>query len=861
MAGLQVAARSRPSRFLFGRTLQKNLVNAGFAVVLVIFVLISFASYQSIQSLRQHAQMVEHTQRVQIEIEELMSLASRARIAWRNFLTGGSPSNVDNYAAAALAIPRQIAKLNASIGEDSPAQQQRLSRFSAAMSRDLATMRESIRRKAIGTLTDPADVLSQLAATKLSVAELTRLVDEMQEEEKSLLHARAKASEKSAGNTVLFIVLGSATSLGILLVGFGLLRRDIAERELTEKKLRDSMRFLDSVLENIPNMIFIKDARDLRFVSVNKAGEQLLGYTRDELIGKNDYDFFPAKEAEHLAAKDREMLDRGTLVDIPEEEIHTKSGQRRILHTKKILLVDENGVRRNLLGISEDITQRRQAEEALKRSEERFRLMVENVLDYAIFMLDTEGRVVSWNAGAERIKGYRADEIVGRHFSRFYPPEVAERGYPQYELTKAAEQGRFENIGWRIRKDGSRFWADVVITALRDDTGALRGFSKITRDLTERKRMETLEEEGRHTHEFIAMLAHELRNPLAPIRNATSIMGLRPVSASQLAWCREIIERQVVHLTRLVEDLLDISRITTGKIKLDREPLDIGVALVHAIESCRAILDAKRHSLDVKLAPETMRVHGDMTRLSQVIVNLLNNAAKYTPEGGRIQVTAEPDGEHVVIRVRDNGIGIPAHLLDKAFDLFVQGERALDRAEGGLGIGLTLVRRVVSMHGGKVAAASEGAGRGSELTVRLPRLREKPQTNANTVAQDPKSPLNGKSRRVLVVDDSRDSAESMALLLRLSGHEADTAHDGPSALSHAQRLRPEVILLDIGLPGMNGYDVAKQIRASPGLEHVRLVAMTGYGQEEDQRRSIEAGFDVHLVKPLAIDDVAAVVGG
>jgi PAS domain S-box-containing protein len=858
MTSVQLRARLRATRSHFSQGMRKSLVNVGFGIALVILVSISVASYRSIESLRERARAVEHTQQVQIELEELMTLSSNARIAWRSFLAGGTRNDIVDFDATAKAIPSQI-KVVKDLTADSAAQQERLAKFFAIISRDLATMRESIRRKASGSLTAPAAILEQMSASKLNVAEMARLAKEMKDEEESVLVARGRASERGVARTVLFIVLGSAVSLGMLVLAFGVLRRDIAERKVAEKKLHESKTFLDSVLENIPNMIFIKDAESLRYVGLNRAGEELLGFSRQELIGKNDYDFFPAQEADHFAASDREVLTRGALVDIPEEPIHTKSGELKILHTKKIPLVDENGVRRNLLGISEDITLRKRAEEALQRSEERFRLMVENVADYAIFMLDADGRIVSWNVGAERIKGYRADEILGRHFSEFYPPEAIERGYPKYELTVAAERGRFENVGWRVRKDGSRFWADVVITALRDDNDRLRGFSKITRDLTERKRMETLEEEGRHMHEFLAMLAHELRNPLAPIRNATSIMQLRTVSASQLAWCREMIDRQVVHLTRLVEDLLDVSRITTGKIKLEREPLDISAMLAQAIESSRAVFDAKRHTLEVNLLSEPMRVNGDMTRLSQVILNLLHNAAKYTPEGGRIQINTARDGDHVVIKVRDNGIGMPAYLIDKVFDLFIQGGRTLDRSEGGLGIGLTLVQRIVAMHGGRVEAASDGVGKGSEFTVWLPILSNEWREPKSSADQDPQSRLGATRRRVLVVDDNKDSAESMAVLLRLAGHEVDTAHDGLAALSCAVRSRPEVVLLDIGLPGMNGYDVAKEIRSSAGCDGIRLVAMTGYGQEEDRRHAIEAGFDAHFVKPLSVDDIAEII--
>jgi PAS domain S-box-containing protein len=480
-------------------------------------------------------------------------------------------------------------------------------------------------------------------------------------------------------------------------------------------------------------------------------------------------------------------------------------------------------------------------------SQDQFRLMVEAVLDYGIFMLDATGHVASWNAGAERIKGYRREEIIGKHFSVFYPPEQVAAGWPDHELEMAGKNGRFEDEGWRIRKDGSRFWANVVITAVHDETGALRGFAKITRDLTESKRMETLEKEGRQINEFLAMLGHELRNPLAPIRNAVAVMAAREVSDPTIVWARELIERQVGHLSRLVDDLLDISRITRGKIALHREVLDFAAVVSRAVEATLPLLEQRHHTVEVDLGRGPMRVEGDSTRLAQVILNLLSNAAKFTPEGGRIWVRLTREGGETVLSVRDDGIGMSTELVPHVFDLFIQGDRSLDRSEGGLGIGLTMVQRLVALHGGTVAARSPGPGHGSEFLIRLP-LTQSP--SAEPVSDAPPEPAAGPRLRVLVVDDSEDSVESLALLLGIWGHDVTTARDGAGALDLVSRKPPHVVLLDIGLPGISGYEVAKRIRAREGGEDIVLVALTGYGQAEDRRRAKEAGFTVHLVKPV-----------
>jgi CheY-like chemotaxis protein len=367
--------------------------------------------------------------------------------------------------------------------------------------------------------------------------------------------------------------------------------------------------------------------------------------------------------------------------------------------------------------------------------------------------------------------------------------------------------------------------------------------------------MEALEEQGRHLTEFLAMLAHELRNPLAPIRNAVGIMALAGENSPQVNWCRDVIERQTMHLTRLVDDLLDVSRITRGKLRLKTAPMDLRDAVSSAMEASRPMFDARRQTLHMDVGNEPVLVNGDITRLAQVIMNLLNNAAKYTQEGGEAWLTIHRDGMDAVVRVRDNGMGIAPAILDHVFDLFAQGERTIDRAEGGLGIGLTLTRRIVTLHGGSVVARSEGAGRGSEFEARLPLLRAEYLAQAAVGKGTPSS----RPRSVLVVDDNADAANSLAMLLRMAGHHVHVENDGPAAIEAAAEAKPEVVFLDIGLPRMNGYDVARHLRGAPGGNRMAIYAMTGYGAAGDHERSREAGFDGHLVKPVVPSDLMALL--
>jgi PAS domain S-box-containing protein len=512
------------------------------------------------------------------------------------------------------------------------------------------------------------------------------------------------------------------------------------------------------------------------------------------------------------------------------------------------------------------------AKERAWRQSEMLRLLVAGTKDYAIFMLDPDGRVATWNAGAERIKQYGADEIIGKHFSTFYPPEALARDWPAEELRRATAQGWCEDEGWRVRKDGSRFWANVVITALRDEAGVLRGFSKVTRDLTERKKWEddlrrlheeleqrvrdrtadlaaanaALQEADRRKDEFLAMLAHELRNPLAPIRTGLQVLALPQADRSATNKVRDMMVRQIQHMGRIVDDLLDVSRIQQRKVTLRRERLDLG-RLVHlAVEDQRPAFDDTGVTLTLDAPADPVWVHGDATRLTQVVGNLLHNALKFTDKGGTVavRVAAGPSGR-ATVAVRDTGIGIEPDMLARLFEPFAQADRSLARSKGGLGLGLALVNGLTELHGGRVRATSGGPGRGAEFVVELP---VQPQPTAVPFPVAP-PPADRGRLRVLVVEDNKDAADSLRVLLELFGYVVQVAYTGAGGVEAATTFGPDVILCDIGLPGLDGYKLAAQWRQNPATAQARLIALTGYGTDEDRRKSKEAGFDAHLTKP------------
>ena len=596
--------------------------------------------------------------------------------------------------------------------------------------------------------------------------------------------------------------------------------------------------------------IFVLDPQG-HIVTWNSGAESLKGYTRDEIVGKHFSVFYPPEavaagwpqEELRNAQRHGRFEDEGWRV--------RKDGSRFWANVTITALRDASGQLTGFAKITRDLTERRQHEEAMRTSEERMRLLIESVQDYAIFMLDTDGTVRGWNSGAQAIKGYAAGEIIGRHFSVFYPPEDQRAGKPAAELKTAAERGRFEEEGWRLRKDGSLFWANVVITAMRSPSGELLGFAKVTRDMTDQRRLEALERSSRRMNEFLAMLAHELRNPLAPVRNALTLMQLEPLVSPALRNSRDIIDRQVTHLTRLVDDLLDVGRFNTGKVKLRKESARMEDLVARSVETVRPLMETRRHQLSVSLPEEPAWVHCDPTRVAQILHNLLINAAKYTPEGGRIEVRTEQRDGFVDTCISDNGRGLDPAQLDSIFELFVQGDTSGAPHESGLGIGLTLARSLAQMHGGVITAHSPGIGYGSTFVFRMPagepgRSRESksPGTEATPTGQ-----------RIMVVDDNRDSAESTSSVLRLLGHDVETAYDCAGALELARRLRPEVVLLDLAMPGTDGFETLRLLRVQPGMYKAFVIAMTGYGTEDDRKRTLEAGFDAHLVKPVELENL------
>ena len=593
-----------------------------------------------------------------------------------------------------------------------------------------------------------------------------------------------------------------------------------------------------------------------RVMSWNQGAQRIKGYAAEEIIGRHFSTFYTRESIESgwpqhelkVATAEGRFEDEGWRV--------RKDGSRFWASVSITALRDEAGKLLGFSKITRDLTDRRLHEEALRQSEERFRLLIEGVSDYAIYMLDPEGVVTSWNTGAQRIKGYSREEIIGKHFSRFYVPEDLKAGKPWEDLATARRSGRSEAEGWRVKQNGARFWARTVLNALHDSDGHLRGFAKVTQDLSERRHVQDLEKASQNVNEFIAMLAHELRNPLAPIRNAVHIMGQVPAGDPAQQAMRETIDRQSAQLSRIVEDMVDIARITRGALAIESRRVDMSDVVRHAVETSTPAIEAGRHTLELDLPSEALPIVGDPHRLAQVLSNILNNAARYTPAGGSIAVRAREEQNDAVVRVRDTGRGIEPEMIERIFDMFVQGRAPLQRVGGGLGIGLALARRLAELHGGAVEARSEGPNRGSEFTLRIPLAGTVNAIAASAEAKPKSDAQRVMPRRVMVVDDNVDAAAMLDMLLRSLGHETRVTHDGIEALRVAAEFRPEIVLLDIGMPGLDGYEVARRLRTLAKDRPLRIVAVTGWGQDADRARSREAGFDLHLVKPVDASELA-----
>ena len=631
--------------------------------------------------------------------------------------------------------------------------------------------------------------------------------------------------------------------------------RDVTAQRLVEQDKANQLltvRLLASIVES-SNDAIVSKSLDGIIQSWNAAAEQLFGYSAAEAVGRHISLVIPP---ERLADEEQILasLRAGKRIEHFETERVRKDGQRIIVSLTISPIKDHLG---NIVGASKiirDITDRKRAES----ERENFVTVIENSTDF-IGMCDLQGLPFFINrAGLEMVGLDSIEEARRTPVRDFFFPEDQEMIMNEF-FPQVLKNGNGEiEIRFRHFKTGEARWMAYKVLTLTDALNRPIGFATASQDVTERRQLEDdlrklaadLSEADRRKNEFLATLAHELRNPLAPMSNMLEALKRSDDDVTILKQAHDTIERQLAQMVRLVDDLLDVSRITHDRLELRRSDVELSSVIQQAVEVARPLIDSAGHNLIIDLPEEPVYLIADRARLAQVFGNLLNNSSRYTRPGGTISLTAKRIDDDVIIAVKDDGAGIPQDKLNSIFDMFTQVDRTSDHSQGGLGIGLTLVKRLTEMHGGSIEAKSAGEGQGSEFIVRLPTLnRSGPVTPSGPETQTDSPP----QRRVLIVDDNRDSADSLAMLLKITGNKTYTAHDGLEAVDAIEKHRPEVVLLDIGLPTLDGHEVCRRVRQQPWGKDIVMIALTGWGQEDDRRKSEEAGFNGHMVKPVDYD--------
>ena len=619
-------------------------------------------------------------------------------------------------------------------------------------------------------------------------------------------------------------------------------------------ELRDQMEaqaLLAAVVQSTADAVITKTL-DGMITTWNEAAQRLFGYTADEAVGRPITLIIPP---DRLVEEGRilEQLRRGERLEHYETIRQTRDGRRIDISLTVSPIRDATGRIVGASKVARDITARKRAADQLRESETRFRFLSE-MIPSIVWIANADGTVTYVNRRGLEYYGITEEERVRGGAGFVLHPEDRERCLTEWQ--RHLREGRDFEIEARSRRhDGTYRWFVTRAVPFRNVDGTILSWFGVTMDIHEQREMqEALRQADRRKDEFLATLAHELRNPLAPIRNALHIMRLRADDPPTMEQARLIMERQLGQMVRLVDDLLDVGRITRGKLGLRKERVELANVIKNAVDTTRPVIESAGHQLTLSLPALPIQLDADPVRLAQVLSNLLNNAAKYMDRGGHIWVNVVRGERDVVVSVRDQGIGIPAEALPTIFDMFMQVEESLEKSRGGLGIGLTLARQLVEMHGGSIEAHSEGSGRGAEFRVRLPVV---PVLAAVDAPRDEESQLDPAVRfRILVADDNIDAAESMGMMLRLMGNDVRVVRDGQQAIEETAVFRPDLALLDIGMPGLNGYEVARFIRHQRWGEQIVLVALTGWGQEEDKRKAAEAGFDHHFTKPVSPADIA-----
>jgi PAS domain S-box-containing protein len=888
------------------RTFDTSLAIGLFLVVALLAGSIAIA-YRNIQRLHGHSENVARTHAVLDAIDVLISTVKDAETGERGFVITGDRTYLEPYNNAVAAVDEEIRDLRIAVEHDA-----RQRRDFLALQRLIAAKRDELQRGIDARSERGFKAARDIVRTdqgKRTMDAIREVATEMRQTERERLQRRAEAAESSYWTAVATEVLAGVLGLGMVCAFTYLLRRHLLVRAKAAAALSEEKERFVTTLASVGDAVIATDTA-ARTNFLNPMAESLTGWTQQAAAGKPlDQVFRIVDERTRTPVENPALrsLREGVVVNLADDTLLiAKDGAERPIDDSAAPIRDR---RRGLIGavlVFRDVTERKHAQDALRLLAESgtilsssldydatlknvARLAVNALSDYCFFDLLHDGEIkrVAWaHKDPEKELGMSA-------IGRFVPDKRNDR----FPVAKTLASGKTEFVprvdeAWlravssspehyqHMRAMDCYSWMTVPVMVKGRTLGALtfcrsgtgeRYFTDADRELAEElgrraglavqnallhqeleRSAEELRQADRRKDEFLAVLAHELRNPLAPLRNGLKIIQMARKEGYTAARAREMMERQLQQMVRLIDDLMDISRVTENRLALRRETVDLAAVIKSAEEISRPAIEKSGQTLAVSLPPEPIYLYADPMRLAQVFSNLLNNSAKHSGRGAHIALSAAREDADVLIKVKDDGIGIPPEMLTRVFEPFTQVNGSLERAGGGLGIGLTLVQQLVRMHDGSVEARSEGRGKGSEFVVRL-QVEAAPSKPRVAPADDTETPRAARSLRVLVADDNEDAANSLGALLRMMGHDARVAYDGEEAIELAELFRPEVLLLDIGMPKMNGHDVAREVRGRPWGGNATLIALTGYGQAEDKRRTRDAGFDHHIVKPADIN--------
>jgi PAS domain S-box-containing protein len=842
-----------------------KLLLAAAAVVVALLVANLGLMTRNTMQLKEDTEWLSHTHEAISALDNLLPLVTEAESGFRGYIITNNEIYLESYSALSAAIEAQLSKVEQLTG-DNPVQQVHVPQLRLLIGQKLGLMEETkvlMQAEGLGAVQERA----KAGRGKKLMDDLRGVVGQMIRQERELLQMRGRRTQHTYHIAMVSGLISGLCALASVGAFIYVMRRLLKTRSAAAGVIAEQAERLRTTLVSIGDAVIATDTEG-KVTNLNRVAESMTGWTNDEAHGQ------PLEKVFHIVNEiTRQVVEspvtkalrEGVIVGLANHTILiAKDGFECAIDDSAAPIRCKEGEIVGCVLVFRDVTQERRADRALRTSEARKSAILTSALD-CIISMDHKGRIVDFNPAAEKTFGISRAQVLGHTVAEtIIPPEY--RAAHEAGLAHFMATGEGPVLGKRIelaaqRADGSQFPCELAITTTRlADQQPF--FTAYLRDITEQKQSrealrqaaDRLTQADRSKDEFLAMLAHELRNPLAPMRNAVQLLEMPGTSDEDRHKAQGILERQIENMGRMINDLLDVSRITEGKIELRKKPVSLESILTASTSLLRASFAAHGQELTVSMPPEPVYLDADATRLEQVFGNLLANACKYSGDGSHISLKAVCDTAasppEVIVTVSDDGMGIPPELLPHVFDLFVQSTRSLDRSHGGLGIGLTLVQRLVALHGGRVEAHSAGLDQGAEFTVHLPILSEAP----------PPPPLNPKvvkvpeiRRRILIVDDNTDSAITMATLQTRRGHATRTAFTGPDALTAAAEFQPEVVLLDIGLPGMDGFEVARRLRSVPAFQKIQLIAMSGYGRAEDRALAKEAGFDEYLVKPIELE--------